>query len=188
MDFDKLLKERHSVRKFKTIKKPNYREIINIVNSAQTCPLAGNIHSLRYVIVQDKDKIKELAVAAQQDFISEVEYVIVVCSDNKDLEANYYERGEMYSRQQAGAAIQTMLLKITELSLASCWVGAFSDDTVRRILKIPEDIDIEAMLPIGYELEKTKQPRKPALDDVMYFDKWENRLMKPRRMSSGFQT
>jgi len=188
MDFDKLLKERHSVRKFKTIKKPNYREIINIVNSAQTTPLAGNIHSLHYIIVQNKDKIKQLATAAQQEFISEVEYVIVVCSDKKGLEANYYERGEIYSRQQAGAAIQTMLLKITELGLASCWVGAFSDDTVRRILKIPENIDIEAMLPIGYELGKTKQPMKPGLDDIMFFDEWKNKLMKPRRVSEGFQT
>jgi len=188
MDFDKILKERHSVRKFKTTKKPNYRQITDILEAATKNPLAGNIYSIKYLVVQDKEKIKALTVAAQQDFFDDVEYIIVVCSDKHNIKTSYEGRAEMYSRQQAGAAIQTMLLKITELGLASCWVGAFSDETVKRILKIPDDIDVEAMLPIGYEMGKGKQSRKPTLDDVMFFDTWRNKFMKPRRVLEGFQT
>jgi len=180
MELDKAIKERHSVRRFKSGKKPNYREIVSILEAGTKAPLAGNIYSVKYILVTEKEKIKAIAEASQQDFIAETDFVIVICSDKKDLERNYYERGKIYARHNAGAAIENMLLKITELGLTSCWVGAFSDDMVKRILGIPENIDIEALLPVGYEFEKKKQPRKPALDDVMFFDTWKNKFMGGR--------
>jgi nitroreductase len=94
----------------------------------------------------------------------------------------------MYSKQQVGASIENMLLKVTDLGLASCWVGAFSDETVKRILEIPEDIGVEAMLPIGYELGNTKQKQKPELDRILFFDKWKNKYMRPKVEVSGEKT
>src|SRR3989338_1399431 len=172
MELDKAIKERHSVRNFKRTKAPQ----------------AGNIETIKYIIVQDKEKITQLAEAAQQNFIEQVDFLIVICSDKSALERGYYDRAKMYSRQQAGASIQNMLLKITELGLATCWIGAFTDHIVKRILHIPDDVDIEAMLPIGYEMGKTKQSTKPNLDRVIYFDDWKNKFMKPKRVVQGFQT
>jgi len=188
MELDKAIKERHSVRNFRKGKKPDYRKIIEAIGSANKSPLAGNIVSLRFILISDKDKIKELAEASQQDFIENVDYIVAICSDKKILEKNYYERGKMYSRQQAGAAIENLWLKLVDLGLSTCWVGAFSDITVKRILKVPEDIDVEALLPIGYELGKTKQKFKPDLDRVMFFDTWGNKYMKPRTMPAGSKT
>lgn len=188
MDFNKILKERHSVRNFKKTKKVDYRKIIEVIEAGTLAPLAGNIYSLKYILVQDKEKIKALSVAAQQDFIENVDYIIVLCSDKKELEKSYYERGLVYSRQQAGAAIENMLLKITELGLASCWIGAFSDEVVKRVLSIPDNINIEAMLPIGIELGKGKQQTKPSLDRILVFDSWSNKFMKPRAVIGGTKT
>jgi nitroreductase len=188
MDFDKILKERHSVRRFKQTKKVDYRKVIEIIEAGTFAPLAGNIYSLKYILVQDKEKIKALSIAAQQDFVEDVDYIIVLCSDKKALEKSYFERGAIYSRQQSGAIIENMLLKITELGLASCWIGAFSDETVKRILKIPGNIDIEAMLPIGIEFGKGKQQTKPSLDRVLVFDEWGNKFMKPRAIPGGTKT
>ena len=182
MDLDKAIKERRTVRSFKKIKKVNYKHVIEAIECATKSPLAGNIPYVKFILVQDKEKIKELAEAAQQHFIADTDYVVVVCSDKKFLTKNYYERANMYARQAAGAAIENFLLKITELGLATCWIGAFSDDTVKRILKISDDIDVEAFFPIGYELGKGKQKAKANLDDVLFFDEWKNRYMKPRRM------
>jgi nitroreductase len=188
MDIDHIIKERHCARKFKTTKKPDYRDIISAIEAASIAPLAGNIYAVKYILVQDKEKIKALAIAAQQDFIKDVDYVLVVCSDKKELVRSYYHRGEIYSRQEAGAAIENLFLKITDLGLATCWVGAFSDETVKRILKIPDEIDVEAMMPIGYELGKGKQQTKPNLDNVLFFDEWKNKFMKPRRIVAGEKT
>ena len=53
----------------------------------------------------------------------------------------YDERALKSLPQQAGAAIENFLLKITDLGLSTCWTGAFSDEQVKRILQIPEDIE-----------------------------------------------
>jgi len=195
MDFDKVIEQRHSVRDFKKDKKPDYRDIISAIESATKAPLAGNISAIRYILIQDKEKIKELANAAQQSFIAQTSYVVIVISDKKSLVRSYYKRGEMYARQQAGAAIENFLLKITELGLASCWIGAFSDETVRRIAEIPDEFDIEAMLPIGYEMGKGKQQRKAELDHVLSFDgygigpaKYEKKYASSRRIIPGSKT
>lgn len=188
MDLDKAIKERHSVRSFKRTKKVDYRKIMEVIEAGAKSPLAGSISAIFYLLVQDKEKIKALAVAAQQDFVETVDFVLVICSNKKDLERNYYDRGKIYARQQAGASIQNMLLKLTDLGLATCWVGAFSDVTVKRILNIPDNIDIEALLPIGYELGEGKQKTRVNIDNVLFFDTWNNKFMRPRKMVEGSRT
>jgi len=180
MDLDKAIKERHCVRKFKT-KKPDWKKIIKAIEAATKAPLAGNIQAVKFILVSNKEKIASLAEAAAQNFVATANYVVVVCSDNRQIKRSYDERGERYSRQQAGAAIENFMLKLTSLGLATCWVGAFSDVTVKRVLRIQDDIEVEAILPIGYEIGKTKQRRKPNLDDVLFFDTWNNKFMKPKR-------
>jgi len=172
MELDKVLNKRHSARRFKETKKPDYRKVMEAINAASKIPLAGNLPCLKYILVSDKSLIRELAEACQQEFISKVHYLVVVCTDRKFLEKSYYKRAEMYAQHETGAAIENFLLKITDLELASCWIGAFSDETVKRILKIPDNIHVEALLPVGYEIEKTEKKSKPTLESTMYFNGW----------------
>jgi len=178
MDLDKCIKERHSVRTFKS-KKPDWRKILEAIDAGNKIPFAGNIPTIKFILVSDKEKIAQIAEAATQDFIATTDYVIVVCSDPSECIKAYEERGEIYSRQQAGAAIENLLLKITDIGLNSCWVGAFSETTIKDRLQIPEDVNVEALLPIGYEIKKTKQRLKPNLDKTLFFDIWKNKYMKP---------
>ena len=78
-----------------------------------------------------------------QSFIADAPFIVVVCSDKKEAELLYEERAERYVKHHVGAAIENFLLKITDLGLASCWIGAFSDNAIKDILEIPEDIHIE---------------------------------------------
>jgi len=66
MDLDKAIKARHSVRRFKT-KSADWRDIIKAIDAARLAPYAGNIPTLKFIIVTDEEKIKQLAVACQQD-------------------------------------------------------------------------------------------------------------------------
>ncbi len=178
MQLDKAIKERHSVRRF-TSRKPNWRDIIEALESARLTPLAGNIPTIKFVVVTDKEEIEQLAEACQQDFVGTVDYVIVVCSDKQQIVRSYDERGIRYARQQAGAAIEHLLLKLVDLGLSTCWVGEFVDEQVKRILHIQEkdNIDIEALFPIGYELGKGKPRVKPSLDQILFFNTWKNKYM-----------
>ena len=168
-----------SVRDFSK-KKPDWRDIIEAIDASRYTPMAGNLFSLKFVIVKDKKKIGKLAEFSQQDFISKAQYVVVVCSNpSKTLNA-YPDKGEMYLNQQAGAGIQNFLLKLQELGLSTCWIGHFFDEKVKKLLKIPEEVNVEAFFPIGYESEfsKEKGRRKIDMDNILYFDEYENKRMK----------
>ncbi len=179
MGVERLIKARRSIRKFKS-SKPDWREIIECIDSMRYSPMAGNNFTLKFILVDNEDKIQKLADAAQQDFISDVKYVVVVCTTPGRTETAYGERGSIYTRQQAGAAIQNFLLRLTECKLATCWVGHFVDEQVKDILNIPKEINVEAMFPIGYAYEKPKEKRYIELDNVLYFNKYGNKNMKEK--------
>jgi nitroreductase len=184
MDLNKAIKSRKSIRHFST-KKPSWKDIIECIDSARFAPMAGNLFPLRFILVSDKDKIQKLADASQQPFVSEAQYIVVVCSDCKMVLNAYEERAEKFCRQEAGAAIQNFLLKLEEKGLKTCWVGYFIDYLIKETLKIPKDVEVEAMFPIGYESKKPgktpkKAKRKIDLDNVLYFDTYKNKRMKKK--------
>ena len=181
MEFDDVIEARQSVRNYSS-KKVNWRDVVKAIDAATQAPFAGNINTVRFILVSDKEKIQELGDAAAQDFVKKAQFIVAVCSDKSQLQRLYDKRAEMYSRQQAGAAIENFLLKITDLGLASCWIGEFADEIVKRILQVPDNIDVEALLPVGYEVGKAKKRRKAELDTVLYFDKYKNKYMKPIAM------
>ena len=178
MRLDKAIKTRKSVTRFKS-KKPSWRTIIECIDAARYAPMAGDNFTLKFILVKDPEKIRRLAEASQQDFIAEAQYVLVVCSKISRTVNAYGLRGKRYCRQQAGAAIQNFLLKIQEAGLSTCWIGHFVDNIVREALQIPEEINVEALFPIGYEFkEKTTRHAKIDLDNVLYFDEYQNKKMK----------
>ncbi len=177
MQLNDAIKNRKSVKRFSS-RKPDWRDIIECVESARYIPLAGGIPTLKFILVSDKEKIAMIAEASQQDFISQAHYVIAVVSNPNLTIKSYGKSGEKYSTQQAGAAIQNFLLSIEEKGLGSCWVGYFNEKQIKRELKIPDNAVLEAILPVGYELKKEKPSRKPNFDSMLYFNKYGEKKMK----------
>jgi nitroreductase len=178
MELNRAIRSRKSVRKFKN-KKPDWRDIIECIDAARYAPMAGNNFTVKFILVDDQEKINKLADAAQQQFISQAKYVVVVCSTLSRIVNAYGKRGEIYSKQQAGAAIENFLLKIEEVGLSTCWVGAFVDRIVKEALRIPEDINVEALFPIGYGFRKSSRRKmKIDIDRILYFNEYQNKKMK----------
>ena len=177
MNLDKAIQERKSVRSYKS-KKPDWRDIIECIDAARYAPMAGGTCSLKIILIDDEKAIQKIAEASQQEFIKQVSYVIVVCSNPIRTIRDFEDKGEIYVRQQAGAAIQNILLKLEEKGLATCWVGHFVEDQIKIPLGIPENIQVEAILPVGYELRKEKPKKKIDLDRILYFYKYNNKRMR----------
>lgn len=185
MEFDDVIERRKSCRKFKS-KKPDWRDIIEAVDAARKIPLAGNLPNVKFILLDDSKRIREIAKCCQQDFVAQAHYVMVVVSDPTQLVRSYDKRGEIYSRQQAGAAIDRFLLKLIDLGLSGCWIGAFVDDHVKRALKIPAQANVEAVIPIGYSFDKTKKKTKPAIDSVLRFNDYDQKFMNPKDEVEAF--
>jgi len=180
MNLDKIIKSRKSVRNF-TNKKPNWRDIIECIDVARYAPTAGNNYVLKFIIVQDKKKINDIAKASKQSFISQANCVVIAFSNPSRIINLYEEKGEIFFRQQAGAAIQNFLLKIEEKGLATCWVGYFDEEKIKKDLKIPEKMKLEAVFPIGYESEKTKLKNRIDLDRILHFNTYGTKKMKSQK-------
>jgi len=181
MKVDEAIQSRHSVKKFSD-KKPDWRTIIECIDSARYAPMAGNCFSLQFILVDNQETINKVADAAAQDFIKQAQYLVVFCSNPTQTTRYYGNRGYDYLRQQAGAAIQNFLLKITENGLSTCWVGHFENTAMRKALGISEKIAVEAVFPIGYEHKiKAKPKKKCNLDNVLFFNKYKNKKMNSVR-------
>lgn len=168
----------HNVKKFSQ-KKPDWRDIIECIDTSRYTSMAGDNFTLKFILIDEPKTIQKLVEYSQQPFIQDTQYVIVVCSKKKRTKTLYKERAEKYATQQAGAAIQNILLSLTEKKLSTYWIRHFVDKMIKTELKIPNDIDIEALLPIGYEFGKTKKKEKIDLNNVIYFKKWGNKRLKP---------
>jgi len=183
MDLIKAIQERRSVRKFKD-KAPNWRRIIECIDLMRYAPMAGNNFALKFILVTDPEKIKKITLATQQGFVSQAKYILVVCSNPSRAINEFGEDGKIWNKQQVGAAIETFLLSLLDKGLSTCWIGYFVKDQVKKTLRIPEDIEVEALFPIGYSFEKSKnKTQRIELDRVLYFDTYGNKQMKTLRQA-----
>ncbi len=187
MEFLDVIKKRKSIRKFSS-KKPDWRDIVEAINSASYAPMAGGIFSLKILLIDDKKIIEKVAKWSEQDFINQTKYLVVFVSNPKMVENPFPKKGEIYSHQQAGAAIENFLLHLTEVGLSTCWIGHFNEEKISSILRIPDKHTIEAIFPIGYSAEKPKLKKShPDIYDFIYFNQWKNsRMKKIEKIESRF--
>jgi len=70
-------------------------------------------------------------------------------------------------------AVSFMMLRAHELGLGSCWIGAFSRDKVREIVKVPDSLEVIWLLATGYpDITPVERPRHP-LSELVRYDMWE---------------
>src|SRR4030066_1991117 len=150
MDILKAVKERRSVRDFQ--KKGIPEEIVDkLIDALIWAPSAGNLQARKFYFVKDERTKKKIAAAAlNQNFISEAPLVIVGCTDSR-ISSKYGERGiYLYSIQDVAVSIMGMMLVAHENGLGTVWVGAFREEEVFDILKLPKNLRPVAIVPVGY--------------------------------------
>ncbi|MFH1358846.1 MAG: nitroreductase family protein [archaeon] len=180
MDFQKVLEKRASVKKY-TSKQPPGEKIMAAIDAAEQAPSAGNTQNITYIVVDNPDTIGKIADACQQDFIKQAPWVVIITSDIKQLERLYDVRADKYQKQYVGAAAENFLLKVVDMKLAACWVGAFSEPTMRRILAIPKSHTIDVVIPVGYEMPPANKKPRTRYSSInrIFFGVWGNKFYKP---------
>jgi len=170
------MQSRRSVRKFLDIA-VEFEKLGHILDAGRYAPSAGNLQDTRFILITDPALRQELGKACvEQYWVGLAPIIIVVCADTDRTGKFYGEAGKKYHIQNAAAAVQNMLLAIHAEGLASCWVGAFEDEFVRRVLGVPEGVTIEAILPIGYPDEQVPVPPRAPFDHVVFVETYGNRI------------
>ncbi|MEM0379340.1 MAG: nitroreductase family protein [Nanopusillaceae archaeon] len=173
-----LIKQRRSIRKYENVD-ISYEDINELLEAAIWAPSSGNLQNWYFIVIKNKDKIKKIAEFADQEFIKNSPVIIVVCSNDKIVESIYGERGKMYAIQNTAAAIENILLLATEKNLGTCWIGAFDENKIKELLKIPKEISIHALITVGVPKENPKPPERKKLSEVVFYEEWGNKIYKP---------
>jgi nitroreductase len=164
------IQSRKSIRKYSQEPIPE-KELKEILKTGFSAPSGGNMQPWRVVVVKDKTRKDRLATAAYgQSFIAEAPVLLVVCAVPHESAEKYKERGAtLYSLQDTAALTQNILLASHALGYATCWIGAFNEDEVSKIIKVPEGMRPVSMIPIGLAdgVAPKARPRKSVSDVVI---------------------
>ncbi|MEK6868788.1 MAG: nitroreductase family protein [Nanoarchaeota archaeon] len=181
MDVFDAIRTRRSIRKFKDKQVP-WDNIITIMQAGKYAPSAGNLQNWKFIVIKSDAKRKAIAKAClQQDWMEQAPVYIVVVAEPEKARMYYGTRGaRLYTQQACGAAIQNMLLTAHSLGLGTCWVGAFDEDEIFRILNVTEEKIIEGVVVIGYADEHPESPPKYRIEHMVFFEKWWGRIEPPK--------
>lgn len=169
MDLADAIKSRRSIRTYKKQEIP--QDIVDqLIDAARLSPSAGNAQSWAFVIVREQENKQALSKAAlNQRSIVEASVVFVVCADENRAEESYGSRGKMlYCLQDTAAATQNILLTACSLGLGTCWIGAFKEDEVRRIIKAPKEMRPVVIIPVGYPNESPRARTRRPISEIVH--------------------
>jgi len=171
LDVFEAIKKRRSVRAY-TSEEVTEKDVEKLIEAARLAPSAGNIQPWEFVIVTNAETKRRLSGAAlHQTFIEEAPVVIIVCADVARSSWGYGSRGtNLYCLQDTAAATENMLLAAQALGLATCWVGAFHEDKVARVVNTPRNVRPVAIVPVGRPAEKPSARPKRSMREIVHYE------------------
>ncbi|MFH1352699.1 MAG: nitroreductase family protein [bacterium] len=164
-----VIKKRRSIRRFLP-KKIEDEKLDFIIEAARLAPSANNRQEWRFILVTDDEVKKNVSVAARNpDLILQAAALFVICAETDE---HVMTCGQMGYTVDCAIAITHMVLAASSLGLGSCWVGAFYEDRIKKILGIPEKIRVAGLLPVGYPAESPPATSRLSKEQIMHYDKW----------------
>ncbi len=170
MDVIDAIKARKSVRNYLN-KAVEEEKLIAILEAGRLAPSASNRQEWRFVIVRDLETKRRLAeIANGQTFIGEAPVVIVACAET---DGHVMRCGQPCYPIDVAIALDHLTLAATELGLGTCWIGAFDENKVKEILRIPAEIRVVGLMPLGYAVDSsvTSKNRLP-LEKIVKYERW----------------
>jgi nitroreductase len=169
MNVQDAIKARRSIRSY-TDKPVEQDKLDRVLEAARRAPSANNRQERRFIVVRDAQTRKRLATAAcNQSFVGEAPVVIAACATESD---HIMACGQPAYTVDVTIAVDHMTLQAVEEGLGTCWIGAFDETAVKRVLGIPDSIRVVSLLPLGYpERVPGPTPRKTR-EELVGFEKW----------------
>ena len=157
--------KRVSVRQFQD-KEVEKEKIELLLKAAMASPSAKNQQPWRFIVVTDKEKIKELSTCSiYSKFAEKAPLIIVVLYDKSNLSA------QEFVEIDCAICTENILLEAAELELGGTMIGVCPDEermnNVSRVLNI-DDLMPFTYIPIGYPINSKEQDNRYDENKVKY--------------------
>ena len=171
MDVYEAIRKRKSVREYEA-RPVEDEKLERVLEAARLAPSAKNMQEWRFVVVKNAETRKKLRAAAKnQVFVGEAPIVIACCAETDEYTMTC---GQLSYPIDVTIAIDHMTLQAVEDGLGTCWIGAFYEDKVKKVLGIPDEIRVVELLALGYEKGgmKPKEKSRMKMDEIVRREKW----------------
>ena len=172
MEFEKLIADRYSVRKFK----PEHlsKEVIDkILAAGHLAPTGCNFQPQRILVLNTDESLEKLKSCTKCHFNAPT--AMLICH-NKEESWRRRSNGELSSYVDASIVTTHMMLAAHNIGVGTCWVMAFEPDAMRENYNIPEHIDPVALLVMGYPADDATpldmHYKFRPMEDVVVYEKF----------------
>lgn len=168
MDFERLILTRQSDRKY--MPDPVSREdVLKCLEAARMAPSACNSQPWKFIVVDDKEKLMEMADAAEglgmNKFTRGVPVMVAVVLEKMNATARLGSllKHKDYSMLDLGMAVEHFCLQAADLGLGTCIMGWFDEKRIARLLGVPRRKRVPLIISLGYPENPTRRKvRKPV--------------------------
>jgi nitroreductase len=162
-----LILSRRSIRSYESKDIPE--EVLQqILEAGRQAPSAANRQPIRFVVVSDHSVVKNLCDTLVTRFVKSAPVVIVGCADVKSFLTG------RWAVVDATIAMQNMVIAAWALGIGSCWIGAWNEEKVKKLLKIPDRWKFVALLTLGFPAEKPKPRKKKQFENLFNFNSFQS--------------
>ncbi len=182
MDVKQAIYQRRSVRRFKDIPVEE-EKITALLEAARLAPTGSNTQSGRFIVIRGKEAREEVArTSHRQGWMAQAPLFIACVADLRARipsgELAVDENSTQFELKQCirDVSIQGehIVLQAEELGLSSCWIGWYTQAEIRRVLEVPEDKYVVAVLVIGYGDETPAARPRKGLEEIVHQEKWQD--------------
>ena len=152
---------RRSIRSYK--KEPIPDEVLrNILEAGRLAPSADNAQPWHFIVVTDSRIKEKLSRGRWNYFIKDSAVTVVGCG---------YKENE-WSTIDVTIALENMVIAAEAQGVGSCWIGDFVEEEVKKLLGIPNNLKVIALVSFGYPAEKPTPDNKKSLREIVHYNKF----------------
>lgn len=172
MNLENLLEWRRSYRKFDESRLISKNDIDEILNSIKFASCANNRQYLRFISVENKDKVLEIFdntkwaasipnnIGRPKEGERPVYFIAILSDEAKKLRFNGIDEG---------LVISNLTLTAAEKGIGSCIIGSVNDKKMREILNYDNNYSCEVVIAFGYPKVKSTIKKINLEEDQSYY-------------------
>ena len=147
-------------------------DLARILEAARRTPSSMNQQAWDFVVVKDRDRLKELSRAWRYaDHVARSAATIILFIPASQ---SRHERDTLW--YDIGQVTMSILLAASDLGIGSGHASVGDQALVREVLGVPEDRECAMFVALGYPadrpLEPIARPNRRPLEDVVHHDRW----------------
>lgn len=169
-DLLQVMARRRSVRRMQSTPIP--AELVErLFEAARLAPSWANKQCWDFIAVADPGLRAALAQAGGPKGAMQTAPLIVVACARPQASGN--RAGLQYFMLDMGIAVEHLILEAETLGLGTCWVGWFDEEAVRHALGIPPEVQVVALVPVGYPDEEPPARGRRGMEDILSWNGWK---------------